>query len=85
MGGSGIAFSVATGIVLPGILIFTKLVVVPITMREIVFWINPGNHSNETTSLSDFAFLYGTFPVAPGVFVYASQYEILMQMVTIQS
>lgn len=39
-------------------------------------------NANDTASLSNFGFLYGTFPSAPGVFVYANQYDVAVQMVT---
>lgn len=44
-----------------------------------------GADVNETISLSNFAFLYGTFPSAPGVFVYALQYDVAVQMVSGQT
>lgn len=36
---------------------------------------NAGINFTDTTDLSTFGFLYGTFPAAPGVFVIASQYN----------
>lgn len=36
---------------------------------------NAGANFSDTTDLSTFGFLYGTFPAAPGVFVIASQYH----------
>lgn len=36
---------------------------------------NAGDNITDTTDLSTFGFLYGTFPAAPGVFVIASQYN----------
>lgn len=36
---------------------------------------NAGDNLTDTTDLSTFGFLYGTFPAAPGVFVIASQYN----------
>lgn len=35
-----------------------------------------GADANETVDLSNFGFLYGTFPTAPGVFVYATQFNV---------
>lgn len=36
---------------------------------------NAGTNFSDTTELSTYAFLYGTFPAAPGVFVIATQYQ----------
>ncbi|XP_055603082.1 integral membrane protein GPR155 [Uranotaenia lowii] len=63
------------GFILPGILIIVKLLVLPLVTRQTVNIINAGANFSETTDLSTFGFLYGTFPAAPGVFVIASQYN----------
>lgn len=42
-----------------------------------------GVGSNSTAQYSMFAFLYGTFPTAPSVFLYASQYGVGMDLVSI--
>ncbi|CAL8138044.1 unnamed protein product [Orchesella dallaii] len=69
-----------SGVVIPGILIATKLMVLPVVMREFVTLVNAGSDANETMSLSNYGFLYGTFPVAPGVFVYANHYDVAVQL-----
>ncbi|XP_055627992.1 integral membrane protein GPR155 [Toxorhynchites rutilus septentrionalis] len=63
------------GFILPGILILVKLLVLPLVTRQIVNIMNAGANFTETTDLSTFGFLYGTFPAAPGVFVIAAQYN----------
>ncbi|XP_065086485.1 lysosomal cholesterol signaling protein [Ochlerotatus camptorhynchus] len=63
------------GLILPGILILVKLLVLPLVTRQTVNIIGAGANFSETTDLSTFGFLYGTFPSAPGVFVIASQYN----------
>ncbi|XP_053685109.1 integral membrane protein GPR155 [Sabethes cyaneus] len=63
------------GFILPGILIIVKLLVLPLVTRQTVNIMNAGANFSETTDLSTFGFLYGTFPAAPGVFVIASQYN----------
>ncbi|XP_058458341.1 integral membrane protein GPR155 [Malaya genurostris] len=63
------------GFILPGILIIAKLLVLPLVTRQTVNIMNAGANFSETTDLSTFGFLYGTFPAAPGVFVIASQYN----------
>lgn len=50
-------------------------------MREFVTLVNAGVDANDTMSLSNYGFLYGTFPVAPGVFVYANHYDVAVQLV----
>lgn len=40
-----------------------------------------GTSKNSTAQYSMFAFLYGTFPTAPSVFLYASQYGVGMDLV----
>lgn len=40
---------------------------------------NVGNH----TSLSNYAFLYGVFPVAPGVAIFATQFNMEVETVCI--
>lgn len=59
----------------PGILILVKLLVLPLVNRQTVNIMNAGANFSETTDLSTFGFLYGTFPAAPGVFVIASTYQ----------
>lgn len=44
-------------------------------MRQTVNLMEAGINITDTTDLSTFGFLYGTFPAAPGVFVIASQYN----------
>ena len=48
----------------------------PIIAREVVNLLNVGANETDTQEWSNFGFLYGTFPSAPGVFVYASKYDL---------
>lgn len=48
----------------------------PIVAREMVASLHAGADANETLDLSNFGFLYGTFPTAPSVFVYATHFNI---------
>ena len=50
--------------------------VLPLVTREMVTSFHSGADTNETLDLSNFGFLYGTFPTAPGVFVYATQFNV---------
>lgn len=55
------------------ILIAIKTIGLPVVAKEITTLMNPGANDTDTRELSDFAFLYGTFPVAPTVFVFSSR------------
>lgn len=64
-------------LVTPFILITMKSLVLPILAREAVSQFEAGANANETLDLSNYAFLYGTIPTAPSVFVYATKYNVL--------
>ena len=49
--------------------------------RQTVNIMQAGGNFSETTELSTFGFLYGTFPAAPGAFVIATQYNIDVDLV----
>jgi predicted permease len=83
--------SKTSGLIIYAILILLKTVALPLVSREFVnaFGANDvennatwtsSNHSY-TSVMSDFAFLYGTFPTAPSVFVYAVNYEVEPELV----
>ncbi|XP_059478612.1 integral membrane protein GPR155 isoform X2 [Neocloeon triangulifer] len=65
----------------PGIMIAVKLLVLPLVVREVVSIIKPGVNETETSDYSTYGFLYGTFPAAPGVFVFATQYNIDVDLI----
>jgi hypothetical protein len=48
----------------------------PLITREIVSQLNAGGNDTETAQLTNFGFLYGTFPTAPSVFVFAAKYNL---------
>lgn len=60
--------------------LFHRLVL-PLVIRQSVNITNAGANFTETTDLSTFGFLYGTFPSAPGVFVVASRYNTDVDLV----
>lgn len=69
-------------LILPGLLIITKLLVLPLVTREVVSLLQPGgSNTSQTLDLSTYGFLYGTFPAAPTVFVFASQYGIDVDLI----
>ncbi|KAH8379317.1 hypothetical protein KR009_004178 [Drosophila setifemur] len=71
----------STGFLLPGVLILVKILVLPLVIRQTVNIMQSGQNFNDTTELSTFGFLYGTFPAAPGAFVIATQYNLEVELV----
>ncbi|KAF7286570.1 hypothetical protein GWI33_004610 [Rhynchophorus ferrugineus] len=68
-------------LVVPGILIMIKLIALPLVIREVVNVLNAGSNTSETLDLSTYGFFYGTFPSAPGVFVFATQYMMDVDLI----
>ncbi|XP_026762857.1 integral membrane protein GPR155 isoform X2 [Galleria mellonella] len=67
-------------LVLPCVLIAVKLIILPVMMRESVSIFSAGANDSETLSLSTYAFLYGTIPTAPAVFVFSNLYQLEMDL-----
>ncbi|KAI2663322.1 Integral membrane protein GPR155 [Labeo rohita] len=60
-----------------------KLTLMPLMCKDMVELLDTGNSSSVNhSSLSDYAFLYGVFPTAPSVAIYASQYNMELEVVT---
>ncbi|CAH1994415.1 unnamed protein product [Acanthoscelides obtectus] len=68
-------------LVVPGILIMVKLIALPLVTREVISILHSGYNESETVDLSTYGFLYGTFPSAPTVFVFATQYSIDIDLI----
>ncbi|KAI5107206.1 integral membrane protein GPR155, partial [Silurus meridionalis] len=65
------------------LLITAKLLVMPLICRGMVEVLDRGNISSQNqSSLSNYAFLYGVFPTAPSVAIYASHYNMELQVMT---
>ncbi|XP_041865789.1 integral membrane protein GPR155 isoform X1 [Melanotaenia boesemani] len=66
------------------LLITAKLLVMPLVCKDMVDILDVGVNSTSAnhTSLSNFAFLYGVFPTAPSVAIYAGHYNIELEVVT---
>ncbi|XP_052004106.1 integral membrane protein GPR155-like isoform X1 [Xyrauchen texanus] len=65
------------------LLITAKLLMMPLICRGMVELLDCGNTSSlNHTSLSNYAFLYGVFPTAPSVAIYASHYNMELEVVT---
>ena len=67
----------------PVILIFAKILILPIIAREFASGLLSQSDKNSTKvqEWSDFAFLYGTFPAAPTVFVYSYKYNVVPDII----
>nr|XP_042131397.1 integral membrane protein GPR155 isoform X2 [Peromyscus maniculatus bairdii] len=64
------------------LLITAKLLVLPLLCREMVELLDKGTSVVNHTSLSNYAFLYGVFPVAPGVAIFATQFNMEVEIIT---
>ncbi|KAK7153650.1 hypothetical protein R3I94_007136 [Phoxinus phoxinus] len=65
------------------LLITAKLLMMPLICRGMVEVLDCGTRSSlNHTSLSNYAFLYGVFPTAPSVAIYAAQYNMELEVVT---
>uniref|UniRef100_A0A2K5TM67 G protein-coupled receptor 155 n=1 Tax=Macaca fascicularis TaxID=9541 RepID=A0A2K5TM67_MACFA len=64
------------------LLITAKLLVLPLLCREMVELLDKGDNVVNHTSLSNYAFLYGVFPVAPGVAIFATQFNMEVEIIT---
>ncbi|XP_016061770.1 PREDICTED: integral membrane protein GPR155 isoform X2 [Miniopterus natalensis] len=64
------------------LLITAKLLVLPLLCREMVEVLDKGDSAVNHTSLSNYAFLYGVFPVAPGVAIFATQFNMEVEIIT---
>ncbi|XP_056607540.1 integral membrane protein GPR155 isoform X1 [Triplophysa dalaica] len=64
------------------LLITAKLLVMPLMCKDMVELLDAGNSSLVNhSSLSDYAFLYGVFPTAPSVAIYAAHYNMELEVV----
>ncbi|OWJ99825.1 hypothetical protein Celaphus_00015752, partial [Cervus elaphus hippelaphus] len=64
------------------LLITAKLLVLPLLCREMVELLDKDDNVVNHTSLSNYAFLYGVFPVAPGVAIFATQFNMEVEIIT---
>uniref|UniRef100_A0AAQ5YM09 G protein-coupled receptor 155b n=1 Tax=Amphiprion ocellaris TaxID=80972 RepID=A0AAQ5YM09_AMPOC len=66
------------------LLITAKLLIMPLVCKDMVDILDVGVNSTSAnhTSLSNFAFLYGVFPTAPSVAIYAGHYNMELEVVT---
>nr|XP_033802087.1 integral membrane protein GPR155 isoform X1 [Geotrypetes seraphini]XP_033802088.1 integral membrane protein GPR155 isoform X1 [Geotrypetes seraphini]XP_033802089.1 integral membrane protein GPR155 isoform X1 [Geotrypetes seraphini] len=64
------------------LLITAKLLVLPLICREMVELLDKNSSVVNRTTLSNYAFLYGVFPVAPAVAIFAHQFSMEVEIVT---
>ncbi|NXH47775.1 GP155 protein, partial [Dicaeum eximium] len=64
------------------LLITAKLLMVPFLCREMVELLDKSDSVVNHTSLSNYAFLYGVFPAAPGAAIFASQFNMEVGIIT---
>uniref|UniRef100_A0A8C3UEP2 G protein-coupled receptor 155 n=1 Tax=Catharus ustulatus TaxID=91951 RepID=A0A8C3UEP2_CATUS len=64
------------------LLITAKLLMMPFLCREMVELLDKSDNVVNHTSLSNYAFLYGVFPAAPGVAIFASQFNMEVGIIT---
>ncbi|NWY11207.1 GP155 protein, partial [Aphelocoma coerulescens] len=64
------------------LLITAKLLMMPFLCREMVELLDKSDSVINHTSLSNYAFLYGVFPAAPGVAIFASQFNMEVGIIT---
>ncbi|KAK1798744.1 hypothetical protein P4O66_007025, partial [Electrophorus voltai] len=64
------------------LLITAKLLMMPLMCKDMLEILDVANSSSANhSSLSDYAFLYGVFPTAPSVAIYAGQYDTQLEVV----
>ncbi|KAB7504868.1 Integral membrane protein, partial [Armadillidium nasatum] len=68
-------------LVTPGILVAVKTVLLPLVLREVVSVLKPVADNTSTADFSNYGFLYGTIPTAPGMLVFATKYNVAVDMV----
>ncbi|CAN7942006.1 unnamed protein product [Ixodes pacificus] len=60
----------------PVLLIAAKILVCPLVIREIVNLLQVSLNEKDTRDFGNFGFLYGMIPMAPSVFIFATQYGL---------
>lgn len=60
----------------PVLLVSAKIVACPLVTRELVNLLGVGGTERDQNDFSNFGFLYGMLPMAPSVFIFATQYEL---------
>ncbi|XP_052247244.1 integral membrane protein GPR155-like isoform X3 [Dreissena polymorpha] len=69
------------GLIVPFLLIMAKTLLLPLITWQVVGALEMHQPLNDSRSLSMYAFLYGTFPTAPSVFLYSSHFSIAQDIV----
>lgn len=61
---------------------FIYRVLLPLVLREVVSVLKPVADNTSTADFSNYGFLYGTIPTAPGMLVFATKYNVAVDMVS---
>ena len=72
----------SSAILLPITLVMTKIILLPLIIKFVIQYLILDSFSKEAVELNNFGFLYGTFPAAPTVFIFALQYDLTTAVVT---
>ncbi|KAG7227594.1 hypothetical protein INR49_005409 [Caranx melampygus] len=64
------------------LLITAKLLLMPLICKDMVDLLDNSNTSTNHSSLSNYAFIYGVFPTAPSVAIYAVYYNAELEVVS---
>lgn len=64
------------------LLIITKNLLLPILIQKVSAFMLQNSSDDEIQSFSNFGFLYGTIPTAPSAYVFASQFDISVDVIT---
>lgn len=64
------------------LLITAKLLVLPLICREMVELLDRSSSLVNHTSLANYAFIYGVFPAAPGVAIFANHFNMEVELIT---
>ena len=70
-------FKHGSALIVPFVFAIVKSIFMPIVAYSTTMTMDPGRNSTETSSFAEFAFLYGTFPTGPMVYVFAMKYEMV--------
>ncbi|XP_076338963.1 lysosomal cholesterol signaling protein-like [Tachypleus tridentatus] len=70
-----------TALLQPAVMIIVKILILPLIIRELVTVFSTNDSSADVKDLANFGFLYGTFPTAPTVFIFAGQFGLSTEVV----
>lgn len=66
----------------PIVLILTKILLLPLVIQKVIILLSKYNPYEDLNELSNFGFLYGTFPFAPAAYLYAIHFKMSTDVVS---